>query len=107
RCLDIEDLVESTEGFRATRIDDEFIPDLDIASLPPILGYNKTMTREGAIVHITVTETGDPLVASMRHGRGATLAYTSDPAPHWGCNFVQWDQYSAFWVGCLEHLLSL
>lgn len=107
RCLDTEDLVESTEGFRATHVDDEFIPDVAIGSLPPILGYNKTIPRDGATVHITVTETGDPLVASMRHGRGATLAYMSDPAPHWGCNFVQWDQYSAFWIGCLEHLLSL
>jgi uncharacterized membrane protein len=21
------------------------------------------------------------------------LAYASDPAPHWGCNFVYWKQY--------------
>ena len=37
-----------------------------------------------------------PVIRSWRlatHGSGATLAYMSDPAPHWGVNFVQWDQY--------------
>jgi len=37
--------------------------------------------------------------------KGRVMAYTSDPAPHWGCNFVYWDQYDAFWSGCLDWLL--
>ena len=103
-CLEMEDLVESTEGFGAAVVDPGF--GFDMSSMPPLLGYNRTLPREGATVHAVVAETGDPLVATMSRGDGATLAFTSDPAPHWGCNFVQWDRYDAFWVSALEHLLS-
>ncbi len=107
RCLEIEDLVENTEGFRFSRNDPEFLPDVDFASAHPILGYNRTMPRDDAIIHVEVAGTRDPLVASRTHGSGAALAYMSDPAPHWGVNFVQWEQYQEFWVGSLEHLLAL
>jgi uncharacterized membrane protein len=30
------------------------------------------------------------------------LCYTSDPAPHWGCNMVFWDRYAEFWLRALE-----
>ena len=49
----------------------------------------------------------DPMLATGNFGAGRILVYTSDPAPHWGCNFVQWDRYNAFWVAALEHLLHL
>jgi uncharacterized membrane protein len=78
-----------------------------MSTMPPLLGYNRTITRDGADVHAAVTETGDPLMATMAHGSGATLAFMSDPAPHWGCNFVQWDAYQSFWVGALDHLLAM
>lgn len=103
-CLETEDLVESTEGFGARVVDPGF--DFDMSTMPPLLGYNRTFPREGATVHAVVAETGDPLLATMSHVGGATLAFTSDPAPHWGCNFVQWDLYEAFWVSALEYLLS-
>lgn len=103
-CLQTEDLVESTEGFSATRVDPAF--PLDMATMPPLLGYNRTLPRQGATVHAMVAETGDPLLATMSHGSGATLAFTSDPAPHWGCNFVQWEQYDAFWVAAIGHLFA-
>jgi uncharacterized membrane protein len=54
-----------------------------------------------------MTRTDDPLVATRPYGRGAVLAYMSDPAPHWGCNFVQWDDYDRFWTGAVEHLLEM
>ena len=107
RCLETEDLVENTEGFRFSRTDRGFLPEIDLASAHPILGYNRTTPRDDAVVHVEVAGTGDPLVASRTHGSGATLAYMSDPAPHWGVNFVQWDQYQEFWVGSLEYLLAL
>jgi uncharacterized membrane protein len=106
-CLDREDLVENTEGFHMTSTDDAFVPGLDVSAAPPILGYNEVVARPEAVVHVEVTETGDPLVATMRCGDGAVLAYMSDPAPHWGCNFVQWDDYSRFWSGAVGYLLDL
>jgi uncharacterized membrane protein len=107
RCLDTEDLVESTEGFRFARSDPGFVPDLDLDRAPPILGYNRTVAREDAAVHIGVADTDDPLLVTRKHGDGAVLAYMSDPAPHWGCNFVQWDEYQAFWTASLDTLLDL
>jgi len=106
-CLETDDLVESTEGFHAVAADVKTLPGIEFASMPPLLGYNRTVARDEAIVHVTVKETGDPLLVTMKHGTGATLAYTSDPAPHWGCNFVQWDQYQTFWVRALDYLLAL
>lgn len=106
RCLDTEDLVESTEGFRFARTDPDFLPAVEIDTAPPILGYNRTMARESSVVHVEVGGTGDPLVVTRKHGAGTVLAYMSDPAPHWGCNLVQWDHYEEFWGGCLDHLLA-
>ncbi|MDX2345171.1 MAG: glutamine amidotransferase [Acidimicrobiia bacterium] len=106
-CLETEDLVESTEGFHAQATGSAVLSDVDLGSMPPLLGYNRVMPREDATVHVTVRETGDPLLATMQHGSGATLAFTSDPAPHWGCNLVQWEQYQSFWVEALDYLLGL
>ena len=46
------------------------------------------------------------MLALGQFDNGRVLAYTSDPAPHWGCNFVYWDQYSRFWTDALDWLLS-
>ncbi|HSD27924.1 MAG TPA: glutamine amidotransferase [Vicinamibacteria bacterium] len=105
RCLETEDLVESTEGFSpaATREGRAFFGDLDVRTMPPLLGYNKTRRRPRATVLLEVAETGDPLLAVRAFGKGRVLAYTSDPAPHWGLNFVYWDGYAAFWRRCLDY----
>ena len=79
----------------------------DFDSFPPILGYNQTIPKENCDVLLSIKETGDPLVAVGKFGRGNVLAYMSDPAPHWGCNFVQWDEYQSFWVGAFDHLLTI
>lgn len=106
-CLDFEDLVESTEGFYAqpTPAGEQVLEGVDFDTFPPILGYNKTLPRQGCQTLLSVKETGDPLVAIGTFGQGKALAYMSDPAPHWGCNFVFWSQYAAFWLKCLEYVL--
>jgi uncharacterized membrane protein len=107
RCLDYEDLIESTEGFtaEATPGHAAAFTGVDLATFPPILGYNKVLPRDGCDILLRVKQTGDPLVAVGGFGKGKALAYMSDPAPHWGCNFVSWDQYSAFWLRCLDAIL--
>ncbi len=108
QCSDFEDLVESTEGFTA-RVSPEgqaVFTGLDFDTFPPILGYNQVAPRPDCPVLLTVAQTGDPLVTVGRFGRGQTLAYMSDPAPHWGCNFVFWPQYAPFWLACLHYLLG-
>ena len=107
-CSDYEDLIESTEGFTAqpTNAGRSAFSGLDFGTFPPILGYNKVTPRDDCPVLLTVPETGDPLVATGSFGNGRVLAYMSDPAPHWGCNFVFWDQYAQFWLKCLAHILA-
>ena len=105
-CLDYEDLIESTEGFTAsvTEKGTRLFTDVAFDSLPPILGYNKTVPIKEGIVLAHWKETGDPMLAVRQCGKGHVLAYTSDPAPHWGCNFVFWNQYNAFWLDCLSYV---
>jgi len=107
QCLDYEDLVESTEGYTAdiTSAGEDLLDNIPLATFPPILGFNKTLPREECPVLLRVKQTGDPLLAVGYFGRGRTLAYMSDPAPHWGCNFVFWEHYAAFWLACVDRLL--
>ncbi|HEX9188126.1 MAG TPA: glutamine amidotransferase [Vicinamibacteria bacterium] len=91
----------------ATAAGRAFFRGLDIRTMPPLLGYNKTRRRPGGQVLLEVAETGDPLLAARRLGKGRVLAYTSDPAPHAGLNFVYWEGYGAFWRRCLDWVLGL
>lgn len=99
-CLDIEDLCESTEGFTARQSIERhpILDSIDVGTVPPILGYNVVRPRAGCPVLAEWQPTGDPMLAVGEFGSGRVLAYTSDPAPHWGCNFVDWDQYTRFWL---------
>jgi uncharacterized membrane protein len=108
QCSDYEDLIESTEGFTAqvTNAGRTVFQGIDFATFPPILGYNKTAPRENCATLLTVAETGDPLVTAGTFGQGKVLAYMSDPAPHWGCNFVFWPQYADFWLRCIEYVVN-
>jgi uncharacterized membrane protein len=107
-CRQGDDLVESTEGFYPDWQAGQagWIDQLDIGSFPPILGYNQVLPRENCEVVLRVKETGDPLLATGKFGQGMTLAYMSDPAPHWGCNFVYWKHYNQFWLKCIDLLLG-
>ena len=58
--------------------------------------------KPGGELLLDFAETGDPLVVLGHEGQGRVLCYTSDPAPHWGCNMVFWDRYAEFWLRCLE-----
>ncbi|MFP4365934.1 MAG: glutamine amidotransferase [Bacteroidales bacterium] len=106
-CLKGDDLIESTEGFYADPVKNhsKFLDDIYMDSFPPILGYNQVLPREDCEVILNVKGTVDPLLATGQFGKGRTLAYMSDPAPHWGCNFVYWEQYNDFWLKCVDMLL--
>jgi uncharacterized membrane protein len=107
QCLAYEDLIESTEGFTAqlSSTGEGLFPEIDFDTFPPILGYNKVLPLKNHEVLLTIKETGDPLISIGEFGQGKVLAYMSDPAPHWGCNFVFWQQYPQFWLHCLNILL--
>lgn len=108
QCLDFEDLRESTEGFRAEPVvkTHPLLKGLKLSSMPPVLGYNRVVAREGCPVLARWQPEGDPAIAVGQFGKGRVVAYTSDPAPHWGCNFVFWKQYAKFWVNACRWLVS-
>lgn len=107
-CLEHEDLRESTEGWRgcARKRKHPVLAGMNLATMPPILGYNIVKPRRGCDVLAVWEGTRDPMLAVGQFGKGRVLAYTSDPAPHWGCNFVYWDEYNRFWQNAASWLLG-
>jgi uncharacterized membrane protein len=108
QCLDHEDLRESTEGWgaRALRPKHLLFAGIDLRTMPPILGYNIVKPRRGCEVLAVWKGSHDPMIAVGQFGKERVLAYTSDPAPHWGCNFVYWQQYQEFWHNAVTWLLE-
>lgn len=105
-CRTYEDLRESTEGFtpQADEPDHPILEGIDLDSMPPILGYNIVEPHDHTTVVARWAETGDPMLCVDEDRK--TLAYTSDPAPHWGCNFIHWDEYDDFWANALDWCLE-
>jgi len=108
KCRETDDLVESTEGFEISVNQDQehFFEGIDLHSIPPILGYNQVEALPDSQVILSIGESEDPFLVTGNAGKGKTLAYMSDPAPHWGCNFVYWKHYSDFWLRCLDLVLG-
>ncbi|GHC62068.1 glutamine amidotransferase [Roseibacillus persicicus] len=106
-CLAVEDLRESTEGFHLEQsaLPNDIFSQVDFSKIPPILGYNIVQPRAGCDVILQWPD-GDPAICVGEFGKGRVLAYTSDPAPHWGCNFVYWSEYEKFWICALQWLLQ-
>jgi uncharacterized membrane protein len=107
-CMTTEDLVESTEGFYAEATEEgrAFFKGVDFKTMPPILGYNRVEAKPEAQVLLKIRGSGDPLLVVGQAGKGKTVSYMSDPAPHWGCNFVYWKRYNAFWLRLLAYALG-
>jgi uncharacterized membrane protein len=107
-CLEVEDLRESTEGFVAEGAIPEhpILNGIDLSSMPPVLGFNIVKPRSGCDVVARWKGEGSPAISVGQFGKGRVLAYTSDPAPHWGCNFVFWDMYAKLWTNACDWLVS-
>jgi len=67
-------------------------------ALPHLSDHNGWVSR--------FKETGDPAIVIGEVGKGKVLVYTSDPSPHWGCNFVYWDGYPAFWQSLAKSVME-
>ena len=67
---------------------------------PALLGFNRTLPREGGEVLVEVA--GHPLVAVREVGRGRSAVFTSDMSPHWAPPaFVEWDGYAPLWAALI------
>lgn len=107
-CLKFEDLRESTEGFKAAPVvaDHPILKGINLETMPPVLGFNQVIPREDCEVLAVWHNENTPALAAGQFSKGRTLAYTSDPAPHWGCNFVFWQQYAQLWINVCRWLTA-
>ena len=74
---------------------------------PLLLGFNRVTAKREASVIATVDDA--PLIVAGKYGRGRSVAFTSDCAPHWAPTaFVEWRGYArlwqqiALWVSAME-----
>jgi len=47
-----------------------------------------------------------PLIVVWSYGKGRSMAFASDIAPHWGAGFEPWEFYEQFWDQVLNWLAS-
>jgi uncharacterized membrane protein len=101
-CLEGDDLIESTASFEVRTSDQKHpaVQGIDWSTVPPILGFNETRPSPGGkvIVEIRHGNRWYPLLAERRLGSGRTTAWTTGASPHWGVNFMKWEQYDQFWA---------
>jgi len=101
-CLPHDDLIESTAGYevRCTMPGHPAVRGIDWSTVPALLGFNETSLRKGSdsIVEIQNQGTWYPLFASRSHGKGRVTSWTTGASPHWGINFMKWNQYTQFWT---------
>jgi len=103
-----DDRVEVPEGFTAV-IKQKKHPILEglTGKWPILLGFNEVKPKAGADVIATVSsDYGEkPLLVAGSHGKGRTLAWTSDIGPHWlPPEFVAWKGYGRLWKQSLAWL---
>lgn len=67
-----------------------------------LLGYNRVKAKPEATV-LGVYE-GDPQIAVADMGRGRSMIFASDVAPHWAGTFIHWVDYATFWTRAVRWL---
>ena len=101
-CLQHDDLVESTGGYRLRCILPEhpITKGLDWSTAPPLLGFNECRIREGSdsIVEIENQGRWHPLLAARKLDAGRVTCWTTGASPHWGINFMKWHSYRQLWA---------
>jgi Mg-chelatase subunit ChlD len=77
------------------------LPDLDVASAPPLGGYVLTSPKPEAEL-LLLAGPGDPLLAWWRYGAGKAAAFTSTVGSEWGAAWQRWDGNAMFWSRVAE-----
>lgn len=92
-----DDRVESPQGVNPRLVDPAHPIVAGLGSAwPHLLGYNRVSPKSGAAVIAKVGD--DPLLVAGEYGKGRSVAFTSDCAPHWApASFVGWEGYAPLW----------
>lgn len=100
-CNQHDDLIESTSGFnvRCRLPEHPSIQAINLDTIPPILGFNETSAKDSAevVIEIENMDIWYPLLAEHNFKQGRVSCWTTSASPHWGINFMKWDQYQQFW----------
>lgn len=98
-----DDRVEKPEGATPV-IADAGHPILDgvpAGAWPALLGYNQVVARPEARLIARIGD--DPLLVAGVFGKGRSVAFTSDLAPHWAPPpFLDWAGYAPLWAGICD-----
>jgi len=66
------------------------------ADWPQLLGFNRVTAKLNSAVIVEIGT--DPLLIAGTYGKGRSVAFTSDCAPHWAPPaFVEWKGYAPLW----------
>ena len=104
--LKYDDRVERPEGIVPKIVVKHEIFEGIEGEFPFFLGYNKTLSdnTKGEVIAL-IDE--DPFIATGKFGKGKSVAFTSDCAPHWGSKeFVEWKYYDKLWQNIIKWLIS-
>jgi len=72
-------------------------------SISGILGYNKAIAKKEGTVIATVEN--DPFIVLGEYGKGRSIAYATDCAPHWSSpEFCESSVYSTLWQNMVKWL---
>jgi uncharacterized membrane protein len=97
RMMDGDDRVEAPQGLRPKALmpAHEILAGIE-GEWPSLLGLNHV---EATPVAEVVASAGPyPLILAGKFGKGRSVAFTSDCAPHWAPpDFVSWQHYSRLW----------
>lgn len=74
---------------------------IEIATMPPIDGYNFAEGRANAQVDL-MSDRGDPLLAKWQLGLGRVVAWTADDGSDFASAWSTWEQYDQFWGQALR-----
>lgn len=103
-CLTVDDRIEKPEGVVPETRDHSIFNDIP-KEWPHFLGYNKTISLKDSQTLATIN--GDPFIAAKEVGKGKSLVFTSDMAPHWGSEeFVNWEYYPKLWDNIIQYLTN-
>ena len=109
-CLPHDDRIEAPEGIIAEVLKPDHAIVKGLRSpWPFLLGANEVVAKPGSdiIARLPQEQGGHPLLVTGLHGKGRSMAWTSDIGPHWlSPAFVAWPGYGTLWQQALAWLTT-
>lgn len=107
KCLEVnDDRHECPEGVHIETLvpDHPILAGIRWETCPMFTGYQRIIAKPDAQVLARVKEFGDPFCIVSTFGKGRSMAFASDIAPHWGSGFQRWDNYGKFFIQSVRWL---